>query len=64
MTAFRRGTRSSPDLFPQALQFAIDEQLREARAVANNPAPPTFQNTIEAMEKGASGSTACCRCSG
>ena len=41
-----------PELFPEAFQFAIDEQLREALAVANNPAPPTFENTIEAMERG------------
>jgi peptidyl-dipeptidase Dcp len=40
-----------PDLFPKALQFAIDEQLREARTIADNPAAPTFENTIEAMEK-------------
>ncbi|HXH53468.1 MAG TPA: M3 family metallopeptidase [Sphingomicrobium sp.] len=41
-----------PELFPEAFQFAIDEQLREALAVANNPASPTFENTIEAMERG------------
>ncbi|MDQ3483277.1 MAG: M3 family metallopeptidase [Pseudomonadota bacterium] len=41
----------SPGLFPQALQFSIDEQLRQAKAIANNPAAPTFANTIEAMEK-------------
>ncbi|HUG46346.1 MAG TPA: M3 family peptidase, partial [Sphingomicrobium sp.] len=40
-----------PDLFPQALQYGIDELLREAMAVANNPAQPTFENTIEAMER-------------
>jgi peptidyl-dipeptidase Dcp len=40
-----------PELFPQAIQFGIDEQRREVLAIANNPAPPTFQNTIEAMEK-------------
>ena len=41
-----------PELFPQALQFGIDEQRREALAVANNPAPPTFENTVEALERG------------
>src|SRR5687768_8359806 len=41
----------SPGLFPQAIQFAIDEQKREALAIANNPAAPTFANTVEALEK-------------
>ena len=36
---------------PQAFQFGIDEMLREIDAIANNPEPPTFANTIEAMEK-------------
>ena len=40
-----------PGLFPQAFQFAIDEQRREIQAIADNPEPPTFANTIEAMEK-------------
>jgi peptidyl-dipeptidase Dcp len=43
--------RVTPALFPQALQFAIDEQAREVAAIADNPAAPTFANTIEAMEK-------------
>jgi peptidyl-dipeptidase Dcp len=37
--------------FPQALTFAIDEQRREYRAIADNPEAPTFANTIEAMQK-------------
>ncbi len=37
--------------FPQAFQFSIDEMLREDDAIANNPAAPTFENTIEAMER-------------
>ncbi len=41
----------TPALFPQALQFAIDEQGREVAAIANNPAAPTFANTVEALEK-------------
>jgi peptidyl-dipeptidase Dcp len=41
----------TPALFPQAFQFAIDEQRREIDAIANNPAEPTFANTIEAYEK-------------
>lgn len=41
-----------PALFPEALQFSIDEQRREMHAIANNGVAPTFANTIEAMEKG------------
>jgi peptidyl-dipeptidase Dcp len=41
----------TPALFPQAFQFAIDEQRKEYLAIADNPAAPTFENTIEAMEK-------------
>lgn len=40
-----------PELFPEAFQFGIDEQRREVLAIANNPAPPTFENTIAALEK-------------
>ena len=40
-----------PDLFPQALQFGIDEQRREIEAIANSAEAPTFGNTMEAMEK-------------
>jgi peptidyl-dipeptidase Dcp len=40
-----------PELFPEAFQFGIDEQRREILAIANNPAAPTFDNTIVAMEK-------------
>ncbi len=38
-----------PDQLPGAIQFGIDEQRREVQAIANNPAPPTFENTIEAL---------------
>ena len=41
----------TPALFPSAFQFGIDEMLREVDAIANNPAEPTFANTIEAMER-------------
>jgi peptidyl-dipeptidase Dcp len=40
-----------PDLFPEAFQFGIDEQRREVLAIANNPAAPTFENTVVALEK-------------
>ena len=41
----------TPALFPQALQFGIDERRSEILAIANNPDAPTFANTIEAYEK-------------
>ena len=37
--------------FPPAIDAAIAEAMRENEAIANNPAPPTFENTIVAMEK-------------
>ena len=40
-----------PELFDEAYAFAIAELEREAAASANNPAAPTFENTILAMEK-------------
>jgi peptidyl-dipeptidase Dcp len=40
-----------PAQFSEAFQFGIDEMLREIDAIANNPAYPSFENTIEAMEK-------------
>ena len=43
--------RVTPELFPEAFQFAIGERRREVLAIANNGAPPTFENTVEALEK-------------
>jgi len=40
-----------PELFPEAFQFAIDERRREVVAIANNPAAPTLENTVQALEK-------------
>ena len=40
-----------PEQFDEAIQFAIDEQKREVEAIINNPAPPTWANTIEAGQK-------------
>nr|WP_225421158.1 M3 family metallopeptidase [Sphingomonas parva] len=40
-----------PELFPEAIQFGIDEQRREVQAIVNNPEAPTFANTVEALEK-------------
>ena len=37
--------------FPEALQFAVEEQRREIAAIADNPEAPTFDNSIVALEK-------------
>jgi peptidyl-dipeptidase Dcp len=37
--------------FGPAFDRGMAEQLREVQAIANNPEPPTFDNTIVAMEK-------------
>jgi peptidyl-dipeptidase Dcp len=37
--------------FQPALEAAMAEALAEVDAIANNPAPPTFENTIVALEK-------------
>jgi peptidyl-dipeptidase Dcp len=37
--------------FRPALEFAMAENLAEIEQIANNPEPPTFRNTIEAMER-------------
>jgi peptidyl-dipeptidase Dcp len=37
--------------FQPALQAAMDEQLAEIDRIANDPAPPTFENTIAAQER-------------
>ena len=38
------------DLKP-AIEFAIEQKLKEVDKIANNPKPATFDNTIVAMEK-------------
>ena len=43
--------RVRPELFPEAFQVAIDEQRREIAAIADNPAAPTFANTVEALDR-------------
>jgi peptidyl-dipeptidase Dcp len=40
-----------PELFPEAFQYSLDERRTEVLAIANNPAAPTFANTVEALEK-------------
>lgn len=37
--------------FKPAMEFAMQEKLNEINAIANNPKPATFKNTIEALEK-------------
>ncbi len=37
--------------YQPAIEAGMAEQRREIRAIADNPAPPTFENTFVAMEK-------------
>jgi peptidyl-dipeptidase Dcp len=37
--------------YQPAIEAGMAEQLKEIQAIANNPAPPSFENTIVAMEK-------------
>jgi peptidyl-dipeptidase Dcp len=37
--------------FQPALEAGMAEQLKEVEGIANNPAPPTFENTLVALEK-------------
>ena len=37
--------------YQPAMEAGIAEQLKEVQAIAENPAPPTFENTIVALEK-------------
>ena len=37
--------------YQPAIEAGMAEQLKEMEAIANNPAPPSFDNTIVAMEK-------------
>jgi peptidyl-dipeptidase Dcp len=40
-----------PEQFDEAIQFSIDELKREFAAITDNPAAPTWENTIDASEK-------------
>jgi peptidyl-dipeptidase Dcp len=42
--------RADPALIPDAFQRGIALQEAEIKAIAENPAPPTFENTIAALE--------------
>ena len=37
--------------YQPAIDAGMAEQRQEIRAIADNPAPPTFENTLVAMEK-------------
>ena len=37
--------------YQPAIEAGMAEQLKEVEAIANNPAPPTFDNTMVALEK-------------
>jgi peptidyl-dipeptidase Dcp len=39
------------DDYQPAIEAGMAEELKEIQAIADNPAPPTFENTIVAMEK-------------
>ncbi len=43
--------RIRPDHFPPAFDRGMAENLAEIEAITGNPEPPTFANTIEAMER-------------
>jgi peptidyl-dipeptidase Dcp len=40
-----------PELFKPAFLAAIDLQRKEIDAIAHDPAPPTFANTVEALQR-------------
>src|ERR1700691_30171 len=37
--------------YQPAIEAGMAKQLEEVRAIAENPAPPTFENTVVALEK-------------
>ena len=43
--------KAKPELFGPAFEVAIAAQDREIAAIADNPAPPTFENTVVALER-------------
>ena len=62
VTRRRRSTRSKIRDYQPAIEAGMAEQLKEIEAIANNPAAPTFENTLVAMEK--SGAAAAPRAGG
>jgi len=43
--------RIRPEHFPPAFDRGMAEQLAELASIAAKPEPPSFANTIEAMER-------------
>lgn len=43
--------RIRPEHYPEALDRGMAEHLAEVAAITGNPEPPTFANTIEALER-------------
>ncbi len=43
--------RYNPSQFGEAFTYAMEVQRRETAAIVDNPQPPTFENTIVALEK-------------
>ncbi|PYQ23088.1 MAG: peptidase M3, partial [Acidobacteria bacterium] len=43
--------RVKVDQFKPALESAMAEQLAEVDKIANDPAPPSFENTLAALER-------------
>ncbi|PWB75098.1 MAG: hypothetical protein C3F15_06730, partial [Holophagae bacterium] len=42
--------RATPSAIERAYEIAIERKRAEVRAIAANPAPPDFANTIQALE--------------
>ena len=47
----RPSTRSRTRDYQPAIEAGMAQQREEVKTIANDPAPPTFENTIVAMEK-------------
>jgi peptidyl-dipeptidase Dcp len=43
--------RIRPEHFPPAFEAALEAHRAEIAAIGNDPAPPTFANTVEALER-------------
>ena len=37
--------------YQPAIDAGMAQQIKEVEAIANNPAPPTFENTLVALER-------------
>ena len=59
----RHGTSIKPELFPAAFAAALADEHREIEAISGNTQPPTFENTIAAMERAGRPGTVSCGCS-